>query len=111
MAIPNACNSIDFVNDQFVHNWWFRAFIDEPCFTGPRTLARDDVTKKCSGSVRETLISRGRVALQLTAPVARRGMPNLIISDHGTQVISNAALALIGKTDVFGHISAPGKPM
>lgn len=44
-------------------------------------------------AVADTSISGRRVARELTALVARRGKPGLIVSDHGTEFTSNAMLA------------------
>ena len=71
----------------------------------------DDVTKECLAAVVDTSISGRRVARELTALVARRGKPDLIVSDHGTEFTSNAMLAWSEETGVAWHFIAPGKPM
>jgi transposase InsO family protein len=71
----------------------------------------DDVTKECLMAVADTSISGKRVARELTALVARRGRPALIVSDHGTEFTSNAMLAWTEETHVDWHFIAPGKPM
>ena len=43
--------------------------------------------------------------------VARRGRPELIVSDHGTEFTSNAMLEWTQKAAVAWHFIAPGKPM
>jgi putative transposase len=50
----------------------------------------DDVTKE---AVADTSISGRRVARELDGVMTRRGKPDLIVSDHGTQFTSNAMLA------------------
>ncbi|SDF01438.1 putative transposase [Bradyrhizobium brasilense] len=42
----------------------------------------DDVTRECLGAIPETSISGRRVARELTAIVARRGKPGMIVSDR-----------------------------
>ena len=71
----------------------------------------DDVTKECLAAVVDTSISGRRVARELTAVIARRGKPGLIVSDHGTEFTSNAMLAWSEETGVPWHFIAPGKPM
>ncbi len=59
----------------------------------------------------DTSISGRRVARELTALIARRGRPGLIVSDHGTEFTSNAMLAWSEETGAPWHFIAPGKPM
>jgi transposase InsO family protein len=42
------------------------------------------VTKECLAAVADTSLSGRRVARELDAIIARRGKPDLIVSDHGT---------------------------
>jgi transposase InsO family protein len=51
------------------------------------------------------------VARELEAVLARRGKPNLIVSDHGTEFTSNAMLAWVQTRRIEWHFIAPGKPM
>ena len=44
----------------------------------------DDVTKECLAAVADTSISGRRVARELDAVIAKRGKPDLIVSDHET---------------------------
>ena len=71
----------------------------------------DDVTKECLAAVVDTSISGKRVARELSALVAMRGKPELIVSDHGTEFTSNAILAWSRDHGVEWHYIAPGKPM
>ncbi len=43
--------------------------------------------------------------------VARRGKPDLIVSDHRTEFTSNAMLAWVQSNSLVWHFIAPGKPM
>ena len=99
-ALPNMRWSIDFVHDQLASGRRFRIL-----------NVVDDVTKECLAAVVDPSISGKRVARELTALVARRGKPALIVSDHGTEFTSNAMLAWTGKTGVAWHFIARGKPM
>ena len=99
-ARPNARWSVDFVHDQFAHGRRFRIF-----------NVIDDVTKECLTAIVDTSISGRRVARELTDLIARRGKPDLIVSDNGTEFTSNAMLDWAERTGVAWHFIAPGKPM
>lgn len=99
IARPNARWSVDFVHDQFAHGRRFRVF---------NVI---DVTKECLAAIVDTSISGRRVARELSLVIARRGKPDLIVSDHGTEFTSNAMLAWSEETGVAWHFIAPGKPM
>lgn len=99
-ARPNARWSVDFVHDQFAYGRRFRIF-----------NVIDDVTKECLAAVVDTSISGRRVARELTDLIERRGKPDLIVSDNGTEFTSNAMLDWTGRTGVAWHFIAPGKPM
>jgi putative transposase len=100
VAPPNARWSVDFVHDQFAQGRRFRIF-----------NVIDDVTKECLAAVVDTSISGRRVAKELTALIARRGKPGLIVSDHGIEFTSNAMLVWSEETGVAWHFIAPVKPM
>ena len=98
-AVPNARWSLDFVHDQFACGRRFRIL-----------NIVDDVTRECLGAIPDTSISGVRVARELTAIVEQRGKPKMIVSDHGTELTSNAILAWSKDTCVEWHYIAPGKP-
>ena len=52
-----------------------------------------------------------RVARELTDLITRRGRPDMIVSDHGTEFTSYAMLAWSKDHRVEWHYIAPGKPM
>jgi putative transposase len=99
-AMPNARWSIDFIHDQMACGRRFRIL-----------NILDDVTKECLAAVADISISGKRVARELTAVIAQRGKPELIVSDHGTEFTSNAMLAWAQEAGVAWHFIAPGKPM
>jgi transposase InsO family protein len=99
-ARVNARWSLDFVHDQFAVGRRFRIL-----------NIVDDVTRECLASIPDTSISGKRVARELTAVIARRGKPQMIVSDHGTEFTSNAILSWAGDQHVDWHYIAPGKPM
>jgi putative transposase len=98
-ARSNARWSVDFVHDQFAHGRRFRIF-----------NIIDDVTKECLAAVVDTSISGRRVARELSDLIARRGKPDLIVSDNGTEFTSNAVLGWAEKAGVAWHFIAPGRP-
>ncbi|EJC79857.1 transposase, partial [Rhizobium leguminosarum bv. trifolii WSM2297] len=59
----------------------------------------------------DTSISGRRVARELTTLIERRGKPDMIVSDNGTEFTSNAILAWSKDHKVEWHYIAPGKPM
>ena len=96
----NARWSVDFVHDQLACGRRFRIL-----------NVVDDVTRECLAAVPDTSISGKRVARELTGLIERRGKPGLIVSDHGTELTSNAILAWCGEHRIDWHYIAPGKPM
>ena len=99
-ALPNARWSIDFVHDQLACGRRFRLL-----------NVIDDVTKECLLALADTSISGKRVARELTALLARRGRPMMIVSDHGTEFTSTAMLGWTDENRIAWHFIAPGKPM
>jgi transposase InsO family protein len=99
-ARPNARWSLDFVHDQFACGRRFRVL-----------NIVDDVTRECLAAIPDTSISGRRVARELTDLISRRGKPDMIVSDHGTEFTSNAILAWSKDHRVEWHYIAPGKPM
>jgi putative transposase len=70
-ARPNARWSIDFIHDQMTCGRRFRIL-----------NILDDVTQECLAAIADTSMSGQRVARELTALVAWRGKPELIVSDN-----------------------------
>ena len=70
-ALPNARWSLDFVHDQLACGRRFRVL-----------NVVDDATRECLLAVADTSISGRRVVRELTALVARRGKPGMIVSDN-----------------------------
>ena len=81
-AKANARWSLDFVHDQFACGRRFRIL-----------NVVDDVTRECLAAIPDTSISGRPVARELTDLIGRRGRPDMIVSDHGTEFTSNAILA------------------
>ena len=77
-ARPNARWSLDFVHDQMANGRRFRVL-----------NVTDDITHECLGAIPDTSISGKRVARELTAIIALRGKPGMIVSDNGTELTSN----------------------
>lgn len=99
-AAPNARWSLDFVHDQVADGRRLRVL-----------NIIDDATKRCLAAVVDTSISGRRVVRELTALVARHGRPDLVVSDNGTELSSNAILKWQEEHRVEWHNIGPGKPM
>lgn len=99
-AKPNARWSLDSVHDQLDNGRRFRVL-----------NIVDDVTRECLASVPDTSISGVRVVRELTALVTRCGKPEMIVSDNGTELTSNAVLKWAQEHCMQWHHIAPGRPM
>ena len=102
LEIPLVANqrwSLDFVADQMTDGRRFRIL-----------TVIDNCTRECLALVADTSLSGRRVARELDAIILRRGRPDTIISDNGTEYTSNAILAWADETGVGWHYIAPGKP-
>ena len=101
LAVPQAPDqrwSLDFVSDCLVARR-FRILV-----------VVDDFTREGLAAVADTSISGVRVARELDALVARRGVPTTIVSDNGPELTSRAVLAWTNRVALDGHSIAPGKP-
>ncbi len=102
VAVPDGANqrwSLDFVSDTLSDGRRFRVL----CVV-------DDCTRECLGLVADTSLSGLRVARELDAIVAVRGLPLTVVSDNGTELTSTAILRWSQERDVGWHYIAPGKP-
>ena len=92
LEVPLVANqrwSLDFVSDQVSDGRRFRIL-----------TVIDNCTRECLGLVADTSLSGRRVARKLDAIIARRGRPETIVSDNGTELTSNAILARSDETRV-----------
>lgn len=96
---PNASWSLDFVHDQLTDGRRFRVL-----------AVVDDCTRECLALVADTSLSGVRVARELDRIVARRGKPQSVTSDNGTELTSNAILKWADERGVGWRYIAPGKP-
>ena len=70
----------------------------------------DDVTKEYLAAVPDTSLTGKRVVREMTALIARRGCPDVIVSDNGTEFTSAAVLAFTQAAKLDWRYIAPGKP-
>ena len=96
---PNQRWSLDFVSDTLTDSRRFRML-----------AVVDDFTRECLTLVADTSLSGVRVGRELDAVIARRGRPQSIVSDNGTEFTSMAILGWSQETQVAWHYIAPGKP-
>lgn len=102
LAVPSRPNerwSLDFVSDSFTDGRRFRIL-----------AVVDDCTRECLALVADTSLSGGRVARELDAIIARRGLPKTCLSDNGTELTSMAILTWSRSRAVDWHYIQPGKP-
>lgn len=97
---PNQRWSLDFVSDALVDGRRFRIL-----------CVIDDFSRECLATVVDTSLSGERVSRELDAIAEHRGYPNMMLSDNGTELTSNAMLAWQQDRGVEWHYIAPGKPM
>ena len=71
----------------------------------------DDVTRECLAAIADTSISGRQRGARARRIIARRGRPDMIVSDNGTEFTSNAILSWAEVSRVAWHYIAPGKPM
>ena len=97
LALPKAPDqrwSLDFVSD---------------CLAARRfriLVVVDDFTRECLAAVADTSISGARVARELDALIARRGVPATIVSDNGPELTSRAVLAWTNRAGLDWHYIA-----
>ncbi|WP_241215107.1 IS3 family transposase [Sphingomonas sp. S-NIH.Pt15_0812] len=96
---PNQRWSLDFVSDTLVSGRRIRIL-----------AVVDDFTRECLALVVDTSLSGARVARELDAIIAVRGVPLMIVSDNGTELTSLAILRWTQERPVEWHYIAPGKP-
>ena len=102
ILVPDRVNqrwSLDFVSDALSDGRRFRAL----CVV-------DDHSREALAIVVDTSLSGQRVARELDAVIRRRGRPEMIVSDNGTELTSHAIRGWCQETGVGWHYIAPGKP-
>ena len=102
MAVPDTVNqrwSLDFASDTLADGRRFRML----CVV-------DDFSRECLALVADTSLSGKRVARELDAVGATRGLPLTVVSDNGTELTSVAILRWSQDRSVGWHYIAPGKP-
>ena len=102
IAVPDGPNqrwALDFVSDCLSdgRRFWM------PCVV-------DDCTRECLGLVAATSLPGLRVARELDAIVAVRGLPLRVVGGNGTKLTSTAVLRWSQDRDLGWHCIAPGKP-
>ena len=98
---PNQRWSLDFVSDTLISGRRIRIL-----------AVVDDFTRECLALVVDTSLSGARVARELDAVIAVRGVPPLmIVSDNGTELTSLAILRWTQERPVEWHYIAPGKAL
>lgn len=97
---PSERWSLDFVSDAFTDGRRFRIL-----------AVVDDFSRECLALIVDTSLSGLRDVRELDTIIARRGRPDTIVSDNGTELTSMAVLRWCQETAVDWQYIAPGKPM
>lgn len=103
ILVPDKANqrwSLDFVSDTLSDGQRFRVL----CVV-------DDCTREALATVVDRSMSGRRMTRELDELIRRRGKPDIIVSDNGTEMTSHAVLRWCQETGVGWHYIAPGKPM
>ena len=99
ILVPDQANqrwSLDFVSDAFEDGQRFRVL----CIV-------DDCTREALATVVDRSLSGARMTRELDELILRRGQPNMIVSDNGTEMTSHAVLRWCQDTGVGWHYIAP----
>jgi putative transposase len=102
MLVPDRENcrwSLDFVSDAFSDGRRFRIL----CIV-------DDFSREALATVADISLSGERMTRELDAIIRRRGKPDMIVSDNGTEMTSHAVLKWCQGNGINWHYIAPGKP-
>ena len=90
--------SLEFVSDAFTDGRRFRIFAVVDEFSQEYLAVVPDTSRSCELFTPE-----------LDAIIRMRGMPKMIVSDNGTEVISSAMFKWCRKRKIDWHYTAPGK--
>ena len=99
-ARPNERWSMDFVSDATWGGRRFRVFV-----------VVDDFTREVLALVVDTSLGGARVARELDAIAATRGLPEMIVMDNGPEFTSKALDGWAYQRGVKLHFIRPGKPV
>jgi putative transposase len=70
----------------------------------------DDVTRECLAAVPDTSLTGKRVVREMGALIARRGRPDVNVSDNSTEFTASAVLAFTQAAKLDWRYIAPGNP-
>jgi putative transposase len=102
ILVPDGTNcrwSLDFVSDAFSDGRRFRIL----CIV-------DDFSREALATVPDISLSGERMTRELDEVILRRGNPDMIVSDNGTEMTSHAVLKWCKDNVINWHYIAPGKP-
>ena len=76
-----------------------------------RALGNSDQMMVRQTTVVDNSLSGVQIARELDQIAEMRGLPNMVVSDNGTELTSNAILKWQPDRQIEWHYIAPGKPM
>ena len=99
-SYPNQRWSMDFVSDRLVDGRWFRVL-----------TVVDQYTRECLCAHADRSQTGGKVAEQLERVIVRRGVPETITADNGSEFAGQAMDYWAHQTGVKLDFIRPGKPV
>lgn len=96
-----------------INQVWSLDFMSDALACGRRFRVlgiMDQCSRECLTIAADTSMPALRVVRELDALVRRRGKPNVIVSDNGTELTSRAMLIWAAEQNIDWHYITPGRP-
>lgn len=96
-----------------INQVWSLDFMSDALTDGRRFRVlgiMDQCSRECLTIAADTSMPSLRVVRELDALVRRRGKPNVIVSDNGTELTSRAMLIWAAEQNIDWHYIQPGRP-
>lgn len=96
-----------------INQVWSLDFMSDALACGRRFRVlgiMDQCSRECLTIAADTSMPALRVVRELDALVRRRGKPNVIVSDNGTELTSRAMLLWAAEQNIDWHYITPGRP-
>jgi len=96
-----------------INQVWSLDFLSDALADGRRFRVlgiMDQCSRECLTIAADTSMPALRVVRELEALVRRRGKPNVILSDNGTELTSRAVMQWAAEQNIDWHYITPGRP-